>query len=603
MNITDPDKYVPAANISLDVTGPVSLNRSFALNGTPILGGNPAINITPVNAPQPDQFGYGYGYGVDSRSGAGYHFGYGYGYGYGYGGGGVTVTYTYNVTIDSTSLPVGTYDANAKLNTGKTALPSFNSAKATFEITTISQIIPVQSSTGKGTLYFETNTGTIENLTAVNVSDIPVPPPAGVNLYYGLFRFNITSVPSGGSANLTLTFPDNLPAGTTYWKFGANATNHTPHWYAIPLTISGNKLTITLTDGGLGDDDLTANGLVKDDGGPSIPDTTPPVINSVTLNTTAPHTGMAILVTVNATDDVAVTSVEANGTSLIYQGGNVWNGTIIAVEGTHSVNVSARDVAGNIAWNNSTSYTATISSTEDHKPPSSGSGSGSGSSTGGGVITLEPFDNIARTETVDRDLLANMPVSYTFSNLGECLYEIDATGSENENDVSIRVEELKGTSKLVKESAPGSVYKNFNIWAGSKKIKDARLRCKIENSWLQSNGIASSDMKILRWSENKWQLLDTADIKNDGIYTFFEAKTPGFSPFALTGLKGGVLPTATPTVTQQPEETPTGTGTAMVTQTPTSEAPSVNLSIIIAVIVLIAIAAVVYIKRKEIFKK
>jgi hypothetical protein len=93
-----------------------------------------------------------------------------------------------------------------------------------------------------------------------------------------------------------------------------------------------------------------------------------PIINSVTLNTTTLNAGGEILVTVNATDDVAVTDVEAYsgydvgnfvvGTSLIYQGKNIWNGTINAIEDVHSVNVSARDAAGNIAWNNSTGYNA-----------------------------------------------------------------------------------------------------------------------------------------------------------------------------------------------------------------------------------------------------
>jgi PKD repeat protein len=135
VNITDPDKYVPAANISLDVTGEVNLNRTFALNGTPIPDGNPVINITPVNTPQPDQFGYGYGYGVDSV-GYGYHFGYGYGYGYGYGAGGGTLTYTYNVSINTASLPEGDYTAIARLNTENANKPAFVSAEATFEITT-----------------------------------------------------------------------------------------------------------------------------------------------------------------------------------------------------------------------------------------------------------------------------------------------------------------------------------------------------------------------------------------------------------------------------------------------------------------------------------
>ena len=84
-----------------------------------------------------------------------------------------------------------------------------------------------------------------------------------------------------------------------------------------------------------------------------------PVINSVDLNNSKPKTGDSILVTVNTTDNVGVSSVKANTVSLVHQGGNIWNGSIAAAEGTHFVNVSSADAAGNVAWNNSTSYKAT----------------------------------------------------------------------------------------------------------------------------------------------------------------------------------------------------------------------------------------------------
>ena len=84
----------------------------------------------------------------------------------------------------------------------------------------------------------------------------------------------------------------------------------------------------------------------------------------MSLNTTTPDTGDHILVTVNATDIMGVTVVEANGNPLANLGGDIWKGTITAVEGTHSVNVSAKDDEDNIAWNNDTSYTATISDTD-----------------------------------------------------------------------------------------------------------------------------------------------------------------------------------------------------------------------------------------------
>ena len=97
----------------------------------------------------------------------------------------------------------------------------------------------------------------------------------------------------------------------------------------------------------------------------TITDTTavnqPPVINYVVLNTSSPNTGGDVLVTVNATDDVAVITVEANGVLLTHQSGNIWNGTIIALEGTHVVNISAVDLEGSIVWNNSTIYNAATS--------------------------------------------------------------------------------------------------------------------------------------------------------------------------------------------------------------------------------------------------
>ncbi len=103
-----------------------------------------------------------------------------------------------------------------------------------------------------------------------------------------------------------------------------------------------------------------ANPIV-DPGPPHLnPIPVPPVINSVILSDNTPNTGDLILVTVNATDDVSVTSVVANGVSL-NQSNDIWTGSITAIEGTHSVNVSASDGAG-VVWNNSTSYTAIVPS-------------------------------------------------------------------------------------------------------------------------------------------------------------------------------------------------------------------------------------------------
>lgn len=98
----------------------------------------------------------------------------------------------------------------------------------------------------------------------VPVASTGVAPPAGIQIPYDLFQFTATGC--GGSITLALTYPAALPANASYWKFGPT-TGQPAHWYALPATVNGNTLTVTLTDGGAGDSDLQANGSIVDPGG------------------------------------------------------------------------------------------------------------------------------------------------------------------------------------------------------------------------------------------------------------------------------------------------------------------------------------------------
>lgn len=96
----------------------------------------------------------------------------------------------------------------------------------------------------------------------------PTLPAPGVAFPYGLFAFGLANCAPGAAVSMTLTLPQSLPAGTVYWKYGPTPDNHVAHWYQVPATIAGNTVTFTVVDGGLGDDDLTANGSLIDAGGP-----------------------------------------------------------------------------------------------------------------------------------------------------------------------------------------------------------------------------------------------------------------------------------------------------------------------------------------------
>jgi PGF-pre-PGF domain-containing protein len=225
---------------------------------------------------------------------------------------------------------------------------------------------------------------------------------------------------------------------------------------------------------------------------------------------------------------------------------------------------------------------------------------GSGDSSGGGigVVTSEPYDNIARSETHEMNLVYNKPVLYTFKLTEHGIYEIAVTGKENENNIALRVELLKGPTKMAAISAPpGTVYKNVNIWAGSKRIKEGLIRFKVENTWIVNNKIASGELMMIRWNGNEWAKLAILELKKDDTHTFYEAKTEGFSNFAISALKGGVVPAATSApgetkIAGTPVKSSEGTETA--TPVPTKKTPGFE-----AIVAVLAIAAFLFVIRNK----
>ena len=102
----------------------------------------------------------------------------------------------------------------------------------------------------------------------VPVASAGAPPPAGVAFPFGLFEFSATGC--GGALTLDIDYPSPVPPGTAYWKFGPTSVNATPHWYTLPATVSGNRISVAFVDGGAGDSDLAANGTIVDPGGAGI---------------------------------------------------------------------------------------------------------------------------------------------------------------------------------------------------------------------------------------------------------------------------------------------------------------------------------------------
>ncbi|MDP4028898.1 MAG: IPTL-CTERM sorting domain-containing protein [Gallionella sp.] len=107
--------------------------------------------------------------------------------------------------------------------------------------------------------------------------------PPGYTFPYGLFDFTLNTGAIGTAATITITYPAALPVGAVYWKYGPSPAGYNctgagcaaAHWYQMPpaqAVVAGNTITLTITDGGVGDDDLAANGVIVDQGGSGVPD-------------------------------------------------------------------------------------------------------------------------------------------------------------------------------------------------------------------------------------------------------------------------------------------------------------------------------------------
>jgi len=120
-------------------------------------------------------------------------------------------------------------------------------------------------------------------------------------------------------------------------------------------------------------------------------------------------------------------------------------------------------------------------------------------------------------------------------------------------DVVVRVESLHDTSSGVDVPAHDLVYQNFNLDMPipDDEIEDATIRFRVENWWLEENGIDSMDISLYRWDEDdsEWERTPTTPASYDETYASYESSTPGFSHYAITGVGGAKAAVLTPAAT------------------------------------------------------
>ena len=188
----------------------------------------------------------------------------------------------------------------------------------------------------------------------------------------------------------------------------------------------------------------------------------------------------------------------------------------------------------------------------------------------------EPATNVEVKELSQAFVTSGNSVKFDFPKNATSVVYVSFDAKKTAGKTTTIVEMLKGKSTLVSGLPSGEVYKSLNIWVGnsgfatSNNIENAVVCFKVEKSWIQDKNIDKSSIALNRYSDKKWDSLPTNLSGEDDKFLYFTAKTPGFSPFAITGKK-----TAKEAVTEtQPKpntqglEKNNGTTAANVEQTP-----------------------------------
>lgn len=148
---------------------------------------------------------------------------------------------------------------------GETSFPINLTAPALTEAS-----VPAATGTGQITLGIDGGgpACTIVELVATMPEAVVGGGPPDIAFPHGLVGVRLEGCTPGSTVMLTIAFPAALPAGTQYFKYGPTPEYPSPDWYVLPAAITGNVVSYGITDGGLGDDDLAANGVIADPGGP-----------------------------------------------------------------------------------------------------------------------------------------------------------------------------------------------------------------------------------------------------------------------------------------------------------------------------------------------
>jgi PGF-pre-PGF domain-containing protein len=207
--------------------------------------------------------------------------------------------------------------------------------------------------------------------------------------------------------------------------------------------------------------------------------------------------------------------------------------------GTYNINLIVSNVNGTDSKTGIITAQSLSSSNDDGNDESSHN---SGSGGGGAGGSPEPQSNVEVKELSQTFISSGTTARFDFPQKVTPVVNVSFDSKRTAGKTTTIVEMLKGKSTLVSGLPSDEVYKYLNIWVGNggyatpQNIENAVVCFKVSKSWVQDKKIDKSSITLNRYSDKIWNQLPTSLSNEDANYLYLTARTPGFSPFAITGM-------------------------------------------------------------------
>ena len=127
-------------------------------------------------------------------------------------------------------------------------------------------VLPLTTPTGEQIGIKVVAGGSCTSLIAIDPASIPHSVDKPASFMFGLINIKLKPDTPGGEARVTIYFSHPVPEGYQWYKYSSNRgwTDYSAH---AVFNVDRDEITLTLIDGGQGDDDGVANGVIVDPSG------------------------------------------------------------------------------------------------------------------------------------------------------------------------------------------------------------------------------------------------------------------------------------------------------------------------------------------------